>query len=193
VKEAQMDAGAYVGGKLTYTALNEMKIDQRAPARAMWAIVGVFTSMALLAALGLTALLMWRWRRQALDVLAEAKDSFWASLGAGIAYGILVPIVIVLLLVSFVGSLPGVLLLLGFIAACILTKALSGMLFGSLLIMLIKKRPAMHLTWWSALGGVIVLEIIALIPLIGWIVSMAFTLAVFGVMARRAHHMLASR
>lgn len=192
-KSALIEDGAFIGGDTTYTALNKVSIDQKAPERIMWAIVGVLTGMALLAALGLAALLMWRWRRQSLEVLSQAKDAFWSSLGQGVAYGILVPIAIVLLLVSFVGSLAGVLLLLVYVAAWVLTKALAGMLFGSWLVMLFKKRQVMHLTWWSSLGGVLLLKIVGLVPVVGPIVSMAASLVVFGVMSRRVHQMLAAR
>lgn len=192
-KEVVMNAGATVGGKITYTALNKVSIDERSPQRALWAVVGIFTGMQLFAALGLAALLMWRWRRQSLEVMSQAKDAFWPSLGMGIAYGILVPIAAVFLLISFVGTLPGVILLMLYVSGMILTKALAGMFFGSWLVMVVKKRPVMHMTWWSVLGGVVLLRIVELIPLLGWIISMAAMLAVFGVIASRVHHHLAAR
>ena len=159
----------------------------------MWALVALVTGMELLAALGLTSLLMWRWRRQSLELLAQARDTFLPSLGRGTVYAILVPIGAVLLLVSFVGSLPGALLLMVYVAMFILTKALAGMLFGSWLVMVMKKRQVMHLTWASALGGVVVLRIVSLIPIVGWLISIVMTLAVFGVIAHRIQLRLTSR
>jgi cytoskeletal protein CcmA (bactofilin family) len=192
-KAVQMDAGAVVGGKITYRQINAVSIDQRAPQRVMWAIVGLVTGMELLAALGLCALIMWRWRRQALELLTEARDAFWPSLGRGIAYGILVPIAAILLLVSFVGSLPGIVLILIYVVSLILTKALGGMLFGAWLMQILQKRQTMHLTWLSALGGVFILRVVSLIPVVGWIISLAAMLVTFGVITHRAHRLLATR
>jgi len=192
-KAAQMDAGAFVGGKVTYSAINKVSIDQTAPKRFLWVLVGIVTGMELLASLGLAALLMWRWRRQSLEVLVQACDAFWPSIGRGLAYGILVPIAAILLLISFVGSFPGALLLMAYIAVCILTKALAGMLLGASLVMVVKKQKVIHLTWVSALGGVIVLRVVSLIPVVGWIISIVATIVVFGVVAHRIQQQLASR
>ncbi|MEK7638432.1 MAG: polymer-forming cytoskeletal protein [Patescibacteria group bacterium] len=195
--QLQKGESAVIGGKVLRTAVSpsrtSLQASEGAFKGAFWAIVGVMTGMALLAGLGLVALLMWRWRRQSLGIIAQARDEFWPSLGRGITYGILVPIAAILLLISFVGAFPGALLLLIYIAALILTKALAGMLFGSWLIMVMKKRQVMHLTWVSALGGFIVLRIVAMIPVVGWIISIAASLVVFGVVAHRIQKQLSSR
>lgn len=190
---AQLDAGAFVGGKTTYNATQGARDDRHMAQRIMWAIIGLVTGMKMLATLGLAALLMWRWRRQSLEVLAQARDDFLPSLGWGIAYGILVPIAAVLLLISFVGTLAGALLMMAYGAAFILTQALAGMLFGAWLMMVLKKQQVMHLTWSTALGGVIALSLVSLIPVVGWFIGIAATLVTFGVVAHRVQHQLSSR
>lgn len=193
--QLQKGESAVIGGRVLRTAVSPsragVRVSEGVFKGALWAVVGIVTGMELLASLGLAALLMWRWRRQSLDVLSEARDAFWPSLGRGVAYGILVPIAAILLLISFVGSFPGALLLMAYIAVCILTKAFAGMLFGSWLVMVVKKRQVMHLTWASVLGGVIVIRIVEIIPVVGWIISIAATIVVFGAVAHRIQQQLA--
>lgn len=183
-REVQMADGARVTGSIEYTQrMQGVRFDDRAPKRIGWAIIGVLSAMRLIATLGLAAFLMWRWRRQSLELFAQAKDAFLRSLGRGLIYGIVTPIVAILLLFSFVGILPGALILLAYAAMMILTKALAGMFFGAWLMMVVQKRTALHLTWASALGGVVLLSLIGIIPVIGWFVSAAFCLAIFGALA----------
>lgn len=191
-KAAQMDAGSSVGGKVTFNPTNQVSMGQGTPQRIFWAVITVVTGMKLLAMLGLAALLMWRMKRESLEVIVEAHDQIWPSLGRGLAYSILMPIAAVLLIVSFIGALPGALLMMLYIAMWILTQALAGMFFGAWIAMLINKHP-MHLTWTSALGGVVLLLLVSLIPFIGWIIGAVASLAVFGALANRAHHHWSSR
>ncbi len=188
--DAVIADGARISGGITRDTSGRGSMPAEVPARAFWAFMSILTGMKLLAALGLAAVLVWRWHRQSLEVLSSVRNSFWQSLGHGLAYMILVPIAAILLLVSFVGTLPGALVLMLFGAMLILSKALTGMFFGSWLVMVINKKDAMHITWGSALGGVILFTLVSLIPIIGWIVGCAVWLAVFGALGQRAQHML---
>jgi cytoskeletal protein CcmA (bactofilin family) len=177
--------GGRILGEISYEPRGRAGRNVEVPREVFWAVLGAMTGMRLLAVLGLVALLVWRWRRQVLEVFASARAGFWVSLGHGLAYSILVPIASILLLISFVGILPGALLILLFVGALILTKALTGMLLGSWLAMVFKKRETLHISWGSAFGGVILLEILGLVPVLGWIVCAALWLAVFGALGQR--------
>lgn len=200
-EEIRRGADAVIGGSVVRTEIKSGWVQRQISAGflegslkgALWAAIAIMTGMELLAALGLAAVLMWRWRRQSLDVLAETRSAFWSSVGRGIVYGVLVPVASVLLLVSFIGALPGVLALLAFVAVAVLTKAMAGMLAGSWLMMVVKKRSTLSLTWGTALGGVVLLRLFSLIPIVGWIVDMLATIAVFGVLAHRIHRQLSLR
>ena len=184
-REAVIAQGAHIAGAVRFDPVAGGRADRGVPQRAIWAIIGLVTGMKLLAVLGLTLIITWRWRRQATEVLAVVRTHFWQSLGHGIAYMILVPIAAILLLMSFVGILPGVLVILSFITALILTKALTGIFVGALLMMMFNKKDTLHITWGSAIGGVFLLEIITLIPVVGWLVGTAVWLGVFGAVGQR--------
>jgi hypothetical protein len=189
--QAVIDSGAKVGGQVVYVPLKGVQNVSQAPQRILWAVAGVVTGLRMLACLGLAALIVWRWRRQSLEIVSDVRNGFWRALGRGVVYLILVPIAAILLLISFVGTLPGVLLLMGYAAALILTKALAGILLGSVVVMVVRKQSVLHVTWGSALGGVIALALIGMIPFVGFIATAALWLSVFGVLAHRMQETVA--
>lgn len=194
-KEVILGSSAKIGGTLSYTATKKGASGTHRAVfpGAMFAIMTVVTGMKMLAFLGLGVLLIWIWRRQTLELLSEAAGSFWPSLGRGFAYAILVPIAAIMLLVSFVGSLAGVVMLLIYIIAWIFASVLAGMLLGAWLAKVFAKRPTLRLGWWSGLGGIVLLSVLSLIPFVGWILSKVLALMMFGVLAHMVHRHLESR
>ncbi len=184
-REMVLAEGGRILGEVSFDPRGRAGKNVEVPRQVFWAVLGVMTGMRLLAVLGLVALLVWRWRRQVLEVFAAVRSGFWVSIGHGLAYGILVPIASILLLISFVGIFPGALMLLLFAAALMVTKALTGMLLGSWLVMALKKKETLHISWGSAFGGVILLEVVSIIPILGWIICTALWLAVFGAVSQR--------
>jgi hypothetical protein len=185
---------AIVRGVTTFTQNNKsIHVNANMPRGILWAVIGVITGMKLLAMLGLGILLMLVWRREALEIFTEVKGAFLQSVGRGIVYGILVPIAAILLLVSIIGSLGGIVLLLGYAIAMILAMALAGMFVGAWISKVVRKQAAIRLTWLSALGGIVLLSIVSLIPIIGWIVVKIVELAIFGVVTHSIQNRLSSR
>ncbi len=189
-REAEIDSTARVSGPVVHTPVKRAERDGSAAAAIGLGVLGVLTAMKTLAFVGLAALLMWRWRRQVLEVLQDVHDRFLPSLGHGVVYLIMVPVAGILLLVSFIGTLPGVLLLMLYGALGILAKVMAGMFIGASLWRVMRKGTVLHLEWTSAIVGVVVLELIGLIPFIGWLVKWVVCVAVFGALASRTRKML---
>lgn len=194
-KETVVGPDARIGGTLTYVTTQKMGVATTGgfPMRILWGIIALLTGIKMLAMLGLGVLLLWVWRKQSLDFLAQAHGAFWSSLGKGFAYAILVPIAAILLLISFVGSLVGIIVALIYIVAMILASVLAGMFLGAWVAKLFTKRPAMRVGWWSGLLGIIGLSILSLIPIIGWIIVKVLALVMFGVLAHNMHRRFDSR
>lgn len=190
-KLARIAPDARIGGPVTYepTGIGA----ERAPRAVLWMLVGVLTAMRMLMFLGMAALIVWRWRRQALAVMQEAMDGFWPHTGRGLAFAVLIPLAAVLLLMSFIGTIAGGLLLLAYVAGIAIAKVLAGMFLGAWLSALIAKRQVLHITWANALGGTILIQLLTLLPVIGWIVQILAFLSLFGVLAERARKQLALR
>jgi hypothetical protein len=145
----------------------------------------------MLAYLGAAALVVWLWRRPASAFLQEAVSAWWRSVGTGLVYLILVPLAAVLLLVSLVGLFPGILLGLGYAAALIAANVLGGILLGCLVAMAFTRRNVVHVTWTTALGGVILFRLISLVPIVGGLAAFLLFLAAFGVLADRMRRAIA--
>jgi cytoskeletal protein CcmA (bactofilin family) len=159
----------------------------------LWALLAALTAVKMLAFLGAAALVMWRWHRWSLSEMQEADGAFWRSVGRGLVYAILVPIGAVLLLMSFVGSFAGLFALLVYAATGLAAKVLAGMFLGAWLSKVVAKRTVLHLTWTNALGGAILAQLLPIIPFIGMIVVVLFSLAMFGVLAGTVQKKLAAR
>ena len=188
--EATVADGAHIAGTTMFTAVGQWSAPGVAWPRVLWGtLIGIFT-LGLLMYLGAAALVVWRFRRQSIDVMQEAVDDWWPSVGRGLAYTILIPLSAILLLVSIIGVLPGVVLWLAFFILWIIAKVLTGIFLGSLAVMAAKKTRVVRVSWGSALGGIVLYEIVSLIPIVGWVVTVVLMLALFGVMARRAHHVV---
>jgi cytoskeletal protein CcmA (bactofilin family) len=181
--EATIAEGAVLTGGVTYSKMATMRFNAEAPKQLGWALVSALTAVKLLSLLVLTALLLWLWRRQSLALLTDARSNFVGSLGRGMVYLLLTPIAIVLLAVSIIGMFPAMLTGMLYCAAIILSRAFAGMLVGSWLMSKWKKSSVLHLDWVSGLGGVIVLSLAGLVPVLGWILNAALFLAVFGALA----------
>ena len=111
---------------------------------------------------------------------ATSKDAFWKSLGLGLLTFIVTPIIVVLCFVTGIGLMLGFVILLIYLMYFLLNIALAGVLFGSIAQKLFTKIKKVELNWAWGLGGVVVLHLITLLPVLGWIVGALFFLYSFG-------------
>jgi hypothetical protein len=191
-----LGSGARIGGTVTYAATKghgPATTNAAFPMRALWAVMAIVTGIKMLAMLGLGVLLIWIWRKPSLELLAQASGSFWPSLGRGFAYAILVPIAAILLLVSFVGSLVGGIVVLAYAMTWMFASVLAGMWLGAWIAKLFTKRSTLRLGWWSGLGGIVLMSFLSLIPFVGWIIVKVLALVIFGVLAHGVQRHLASQ
>jgi cytoskeletal protein CcmA (bactofilin family) len=184
-RELEIADGAKIAGAVSYEPVSRVHVNRETPKAVVWGLIVVLTGVKMLALLGMTALVVWLWRRPALEVLQETKEGFGRMALRGLVFMLLTPVAVVLLLISFVGIIPGVLLALVYAGILVIAKALSGMFLGAWLTAAYKKRSALQVTWVNALSGVILIEVFSLIPVIGWIAKVVIVLALFGVLTVR--------
>jgi len=189
--------GAQIGGNLDYTSDHSVVLANGASvagtttrhtptARGTGAVAGGFLGwlrgLIGIFALGvLLLLLLPRFSSRSIDILRAEP---WASLGIGAAILVVTPIVA--LLVFIVGLLVGgwwlgLLLIPLWILALAIGYVVSGFLLGRLIFA--------RLGWGqyhdvlALLGGLFVLTVVGLVPLIGWLVSLAAFVAGAGAVA----------
>ncbi len=189
-RPATIASDAVIAGGVAYEPIRSISGVREVPRGLFWALVGAVTAMKTLALFGMVALIVWRWRRQATQVLQEVKEALWGSVGKGLLYGILTPVAVVVLMMSFIGIIPGALILLAYLATMILAKVLAGILLGAWLSGVIYKHQALHVTWANALLGTLLIQVIGIVPFAGWLVQSVACLAVFGLLAHRAQQTL---
>jgi hypothetical protein len=206
--EVILGSSAKVGGIMQYTSSNDAKIDGAAtvtggiehkmpekleqadkPERAEKADVpaGAIFGFGLLAFLikiliGLVTVLVGLYFfKKHLHAMTEAMMvRFPAQLGWGFVWAILAPLASIILIFTVFGSALGALGLIVFALTMVIAKSLAMIGLGAWIWKLATKSKTIDLDWRVATLGVVVMNFIWLIPLIGWVFCMVITLAALG-------------
>lgn len=197
-------AGAQIGGGVEYSegALLGAKVGAGAGVGAgvgasflggaLGILAGLLLTFRLLTWLGFGLFIVWVWRRWALQMVQDLHGSFLKSFGQGVLAFIFVPLVLGLLLISFIGTMVGVAGIALYTLLLILSHALSGIFLGAWLSKVLSKKKVLHVTYGWTVIGVLVIQALFFLPFIGWLVSVVISLALLGVLFRSAWHRLHS-
>ncbi|MBP9759853.1 MAG: polymer-forming cytoskeletal protein [Candidatus Pacebacteria bacterium] len=181
---------AVVGGDLRYSAPREAFVSDTAriiggrvftPRGGLREVTGfditAFIVQICMVVLG-SVLLVWlfpRFTRRAVD--RAFIESGWLTF-RGFVMLFALPVFAVVFMVTLAGILPGVLLLLVYLAGMALAIPLAGVFAGVMLARWLTREDGMRLAWASF--GAIVLVLVAFLPVIGWIVRALLFLLAFG-------------
>lgn len=174
-----MATGAQVKGTVNYTPR------VAAPAKGVTkeGLLAFFTLMVLVKflmllvgalALGLI------FRRYSTELVNGAFAEPLAELGRGLVTFIVLPVASVILLITVVGVPFGIIGLIGFAGALIMSALIAPILLGSLLYRWKVKGDAYEVSGKTIVLGVVVSFILGFIPLVGWVVRFGFLLLVLG-------------
>jgi hypothetical protein len=173
VQPANVDASAKIG------AINFTKITPRA--RGVSKGFLTFGVLVQVIALMIVGFLLLRLRRRTFtDTNAYIYARPWSSLGLGILGLIVIPIAVIILFITFIGYYAALIVLLAYILMVLLTTVMSALFVGSFILRLFRKSPQISPDWQIVVLGVIVWELLAFIPIVGWIVLLVVYLMVFG-------------
>ena len=197
VVEADIAPGAVVTGSIEYS---EMKIAS-APQpefegkygevkQRMAGLLAGLMIIKFLAALIAGLVLVWLFGRKSDDLVNNAMDSFGNNLVIGLVVVITTPIALFILLLTGLGS---ILALIGFAALTLLMmlgSVYAGIILGGWLRKAWTKSRRADGDWKSALLGITMLSLIALVPVLGWLFKAVFVMAAVGAIARYDYEML---
>lgn len=173
-KEAVVSQGAKVSS-IDYTKIEVKKGDRGARG---WFTFGFLIK--LIASFIAGWLLLHFARRFSTDSSSLIRTGFWPSLGIGLVFLIVTPIIGILLFVTVVGYYLAILLFL-FYAFALMIAGLIMMIFaGSWLWGLVNKRQIGRSDWLTLIVGVIVIGLVSLIPVVGWLAILVLFLAALG-------------
>jgi len=129
----------------------------------------------------ITALLaIFLFKRFSQRVVNGVVDRPWVELLRGFLVAVVVPIVIILLFITIIGSTIALLTLFSYIILMMLGAVYGGVVFGAWLIKAFKKENRIVVDWKSTVFGIIVLSFVGLFPFIGWLVCAFFFLTSIG-------------
>jgi len=177
---ATIEQGAIIGGKVTAsTTPASQSVDMKALLATLVSVVLLTKFLVLAFAAVVTVLVFKEGSRLVVDrTLSEIPKNTIL----GFATLIVVPIACILLLVSVIGSVFGVIGLILYGLLLMLAKLMVGIVAGALLSKWFVKES--RITWRWAILGVAVMQLLSIIPIIGWIAAVVVFLFTFGALVR---------
>jgi cytoskeletal protein CcmA (bactofilin family) len=197
-QEARIEDGAAIIGSVSFQPVTSDHIDKQSSDR---------TSNAWLSGVLVFLGVWWILKVVSLIILSLISVRLFASFlhstveyieqnpGVSLFYGfstiILAPIAIVLFCVTVVGFLLGVVGIFSYLLFLISSTVVSAFLVGSLFFSKILKKKQYAYGYSSAIVGVVLFELISIIPFVGWIIGLLTFFASAGVLAKRTYQALA--
>lgn len=176
--------GASVAGTTTYTAARTNPIKNYDPAEILAGLVGIVFVVRVLALLTAVIIVTTIFNRITTSATHTTLDAFWKHLSVGFVSLIAIPIACVVLLVSVFGLTIGFVGFLAYGALIVASKVLAPILAGA--VMSTWYRKELVVDWkWSILG-LIAIDLVGAIPIVGWVLGAVLFLAAFGTLTSLA-------
>ncbi|MBU0707331.1 hypothetical protein KKG41_03090 [Patescibacteria group bacterium] len=114
------------------------------------------------------------------NIVNSGLGGFWKQLLIGLIILIITPVAAIILFSTLIGSIIGVVLALLYVVLMFMAWIYSGILLGAWLMRFTRKDKKFAGDWVSVLVGVILIQLISLIPIVGWIFAFIFFLVALG-------------
>jgi len=172
--KATINSEAKISGQ---TIFHEQPIKQN---QARKVAFGIGNIISVISTIIFALIIIYVFPRLSAAVVDTWKRRFWWNLLWGFVFLIVVPIVIVLLFATILGVPIALVILMLYPVTLYLAKLFSVIAFGSWSYGFMLKNKEQKLSWIEVVAGTIVLEIIGLIPVVGWIASAIIFLVSLG-------------
>lgn len=188
-QEAQIASGAQINGNVDFQKVAKSHGPISSPARGiglgmfagLWGILHVTKFITLLV---LALLFMLVYGRIAENIAERSVKHFWKDLGLGFLALIVTPISAIIAFVTVIGLPIGFILLLLYIIWLIFAWIISPLIAGSIIYRFVAKRTEVNVNWKTVIIGCVAVFVIGLIPIVGWIVKLAFVLVAMGALLK---------
>ncbi len=148
-------------------------------------ILGFITVLWLIKLLILMAgalILFFVFKRETNDLVHRATSGFWKELLRGFVLFFIIPIAIIISLITIVGIIPAFIAMLVYAIMILIGSVFAGILTGGFISKWIFRKGDYSSSWYSVILGVLVFQIIKIIPVVGWIVAGALFMVSLGVL-----------
>lgn len=192
VREAKIGEGAELNGEVVFEERAVKSINHEG-AKAIAGLLGLAWLGKLIMQLVAALILLWLTPKAVSSVVRQATDKFGQELVRGFVVLVVSPVAIIVLAVTVIGLMLAVPAGLVYATLVAFAKLLAGITLGALLLQWFKSEQP-HVSWKSAVLGVIVLNIVAVIPVIGWIIAAVLFLVTLGSLSLHIYqHLLSTR
>ncbi len=155
-----------------------------------WLVAGLKFLMAIASAAAVFAF----FKPAATHITRYVTSHFFAAFGYGLLAVVGIPLVGILLMASLVGIPLGAMVFALYVSVLLLAGVFGGMALGAFAGMLFdRKTDARCLSWYEVLGGTVVFSLLWFVPVVGWVVRVAFFLAGLGALSRALYRLLSHR
>ncbi len=169
-----------IDGRVEGKVIQPPKRDEKKEREGVAAFLGVLWFAKLLMMIATALVFYYLLRPGTREVITTAESRFWPELLRGFMVLIVVPVAVIVAAVTIIGIPVAFLSLLFYIASLVVGSVIGGILFGSIILRRALNWSAESLTLVTVVIGTILLQIVQLIPFVGWLVSLAFFLAAYG-------------
>jgi len=176
--EAIINEGAVINGELVFEKTTRGAHKGDGFKFAFFAFVGVVNLIKLLVLLATALVLLFVFKKFTKEVVRLGLTKPGRGFLTGFVISIVVPVTAVILIVTILGAAFGILGLMAYAFFMLLAKIYGGIVLGGLFAKWAKSKVGIDWKW--ALLGVFVLQVVCLIPIIGWLIYCAFFLIAFG-------------
>ncbi len=176
-REARIDQGAVITGAQTFK-----KVEFERPRERVMKFLGLWWVLKLLAVMAAAIVIYLIVPKRTSEVTALALNRFGHELFVGFIVFVMIPALILLLFITMLGSLLGLLTLFFYIAFIMLSSVFGALIFTRWISASVFKKGT-ALTWPVILAGVVIYQLIGLIPFLGWIFKFVFFLAALGALS----------
>jgi len=167
-QKAEMKEGAQIAGETFY----KLVAPPVAPLKKGFEVSHLLRKIiGLLALLVVGLIIILLARKKSKEIGERMLDKPWASLGWGLIYLIITPIVLILVAITVIGIPLALIVLASYLIALYVTKVFIGIALGQKLLKWWSKKQEVSLVW-AMISGVILFSILTNLPFVGWIIGL---------------------
>jgi cytoskeletal protein CcmA (bactofilin family) len=186
-REQVVTAGATITGQKQFTKAEKATKSAIVPILEAWWLTKV--AMLMVAALVFFML----FKRHNTHFIQTAITSFSREVLRGFVILVVLPIASIIALITVVGIPLAFLALCLYVSSIIIATIYANILAGNLVYKLVMKKSDFIISWQTIVVGVVVLQIIKLIPVLGWLAAFIVFLAAFGTLWNMLYRSVASK
>lgn len=183
-REAKIHDDAKILGKIDFDKRAVKDADKSYAAKVLFSILSAFFLLKLVTYIAVGLVLVHFLKRMMKAIVMESLANPWGSLGRGLAALFLTPIVGIILAISVIGLYLAGLLTIIYVLLIMVSSIMANIVFGSWFLKIFKKKKEYRVGWQEVVVGVVVLQIVWFVPVVGWLICLGFVLISLGALSR---------